>query len=94
MTRKLTISLPDEIAERLDREKNVSAFVADSIRRRMDAEHSRRVLTQLGFDLSDEGIADARARREAALAGVTREVNERARQIQQELAAARARYQR
>ena len=50
MTRKLTISLPDEIAERLDREKNVSAFVADSIRRRMEAEQSRRVLTQLGFE--------------------------------------------
>src|SRR5262245_55907913 len=33
MTRRLTISLPDDIAERIDREPNASAFIAGLIRR-------------------------------------------------------------
>ena len=90
----MTSSLPDEIPERLDKERNVAAFVAESIRRRMDLEITRETLNAVGFHITDEGLADARARREAALAGVTPEVTERARQIQQELAAARARYRR
>jgi hypothetical protein len=78
MTRKITISVPDDIAERLDREKNVSAFVAGSLRRTMDAEHTRSVLTQLGFDLSEEGMAEARARYRQALASVTPELQAQA----------------
>lgn len=78
MTRKITISIPDDIAERLDHEKNVSAFVTSSLRRTIDAEHTRRVLTRLGFDLSEEGMADARARYDAALASVTPDMSEEA----------------
>jgi hypothetical protein len=78
MTRKITISIPDDIAERLDREKNVSAFVAGSLRRTIDAEHTRRVLTQLGFDLSEKGMAEARSRYDAAMASVTPEMSEEA----------------
>jgi hypothetical protein len=76
MTRKITVSLPDDIAERLEQEKNVSAFVADSIRRRMEAEHTRRVLVELGFELSPEGTAAARARYEEAVAKITPEMRE------------------
>jgi hypothetical protein len=76
MTKKITVSLPDDIAERLENEKNVSAFVAESIRRRMEAEHTRRRLIDLGFELSDEGLAEARARYEAALAKITPEMRE------------------
>ncbi|GIF70932.1 hypothetical protein [Asanoa siamensis] len=75
MTRKITISVPDDIAERLDREKNVSAFVAGSLRRTIEAERTRKVLSQLGFDLSEEGMAEARARHRKAMASVTPEMS-------------------
>lgn len=74
VTKKITISVPDDIAERLQEERNVSAFIADAVRVRMEAEHTRRVLTQLGFDLSDEGMAEARAKLEAARAQITPEL--------------------
>ena len=74
MTKKITISVPDDIAARLEEERNVSAFVADAVRVRMEAEYTRRVLTQLGFDLSDEGMAGARAKLEAARAQITPEL--------------------
>jgi hypothetical protein len=74
VTKKITISLPDDIAARLESERNVSAFVADAIRVRIEAEHTRRVLSQLGFDLSEENMAKARADIEAARAKITPEL--------------------
>jgi hypothetical protein len=74
VTKKITVSLPDDVAERLEQEKNVSAYVADSIRVTMAAEHTRRVLTELGFDLSEEGMAEARAKLDEARAKITPEL--------------------
>ena len=78
MTRKLTISLPDDVAERLDREKNVSAFIAESVRQRMTAEQTRRVLSQLGFDLSSDGMAATAMAYDDAMTGVTPDLRARA----------------
>ncbi|MEV0718026.1 hypothetical protein [Asanoa sp. NPDC050611] len=74
MTRKITISVPDDVAERLDDERNVSAFITDAVRVRMEAEHTRRVLTQLGFDITDEGVAEAKRELDEARAGITPEL--------------------
>ena len=52
MTKKLTVSLPDDIADRLGRETNVSAFVAMAIRRQMDRERTIELLGQAGYDLT------------------------------------------
>ena len=59
MTKKITVSLPDDIAERLSHEDNASAFVAESIRRRMLGETVRRQLREAGINVTEEGIAKA-----------------------------------
>jgi hypothetical protein len=71
MTRKLAISLPDEIAARLDREPNVSAFVAELIRLRMIAENVWDGLSSAGVPLTEDGRARARRELDALRAGVT-----------------------
>jgi hypothetical protein len=62
MTRKLAISLPDSIAERLDREKNVSAFIAETLQRRIDHERTLELLAKAGYVFTDEDLDDADAR--------------------------------
>ena len=52
MTKKLTVSLPDDVAARLGRESNVSAFVTMAIRRQMDRERTVELLGQAGYELS------------------------------------------
>ncbi|MFI5840289.1 hypothetical protein ACIA8K_11350 [Catenuloplanes sp. NPDC051500] len=52
MTKKLTVSMPDDIADRLARETNVSAFVAMAIRRQMDRERTIELLGQAGYELT------------------------------------------
>src|SRR5689334_23302056 len=44
MTKKIAISVPDDVAARLEREPNVSAFVTEAVRTRMDAEEVHRKL--------------------------------------------------
>jgi hypothetical protein len=58
MTKKITISVPDDVAERLSADdiENVSAYITESVRGRMRAEQTRKVLTDLGFNITDEGI--------------------------------------
>jgi post-segregation antitoxin (ccd killing protein) len=75
VTRKITISVPDDIAERLDAERNVSAFVSEAVRRRIDAELTHQTLMRLGFDLSAEGMAEARRRIDEARAMITPELS-------------------
>jgi hypothetical protein len=62
MTRKLTISLPDEIAERLDRERNVSAYIAETLQRRIDHEHTVEMLTKAGYVFTEAEMDQASAR--------------------------------
>jgi hypothetical protein len=81
MTRKLAISVPDDVAERLARESNVSAFIVESVRRRMGAESVRKALTEAGFHLTDEGIAEAGRHLDELRAGITPEVRAKAAEI-------------
>ena len=61
MTRRLTISLPDDVAERIDREPNASAFIAGLIRRAARYEPLQGYLRkELG--VTDEGKARVRER--------------------------------
>jgi len=78
MTKKIAISLPDDVAERVAQEENASAFIADAVRRRMASEEARRVLRGLGFELSDETMASVQAEMDAARAGVTPELRAKA----------------
>jgi len=59
MTRKIAISIPDDVAARLDREPNISAFITESLRIRMAAESVRNAMAAAGFELTDEGRARA-----------------------------------
>ncbi|MBM0205842.1 hypothetical protein ACIA47_32150 [Micromonospora sp. NPDC051227] len=94
MTKKITISLPDDLAERLALEPNVSAFVADSLRSRVAGEKTREILRSVGFKLTDEGLARAHAEMEQAKASITPELRAQAAQLQAEIEAARARVRR
>jgi hypothetical protein len=67
MTQRITVSLPDELAEHLSRQGNVSAYIATVLRDRIAREETRRLLTEHGFPpVTEEGIARARHRRLAA----------------------------
>jgi transposase-like protein len=59
MTKKLAVSVPDDVAERLARETNVSAYVTEAVRQRMRSEQTREMLRSLGFKITDEGVARA-----------------------------------
>jgi hypothetical protein len=62
MTRKFSITLPDDLAEMLDGEENASAFIADALRRRRDREDARTFLSRIGYDVTDAGVARMRTR--------------------------------
>ena len=81
MTKKITVSLPDDVAERLESEPNVSAYVADAVRRRMGAEQMRRALQDLGFNITDEGMAEARRELDALDAKITPELRREAEEL-------------
>lgn len=63
MTRRITISLPDDIAEYAERAgSNTSGFIADVLRRRMRAESLRAQLAELDVGLTDDDVNRVRAR--------------------------------
>jgi Arc/MetJ-type ribon-helix-helix transcriptional regulator len=62
VTRKISITLPDDVAELLDREENASAYIAEAIRLRQQREHVRDFLARHGYEVTDEGIGRMRAR--------------------------------
>ena len=73
MTRKLSVSVPDDIAEFLEAQDNTSAFVADAVRARMRAEKSWAALRAGGYIPTEESRARGQARLAAGKAGVTPE---------------------
>jgi hypothetical protein len=74
MTQRITVSLPDDLAEYLSREGNVSAYVAVALRERIEREQTRRLLVEHGFPpITDEGIARARRKRLAVAERMTPE---------------------
>ncbi|MER7460398.1 hypothetical protein [Micromonospora sp. NPDC126480] len=60
---KKSFSLPQDVARRLEREPNASAYVAEAIRARMRAEDLDAELAHRGMTVSAEGRARAAARR-------------------------------
>ncbi|MCI0686108.1 MAG: hypothetical protein L0Y54_02560 [Sporichthyaceae bacterium] len=89
MTKKITVSLPDDVAERLEHEDNASAYVADAIRRRMAAETARAQLEAAGFAITDEGLKAAEAEYAAALASISPEQRAHAEALSAEVRRAR-----
>ena len=62
MTRRFSISLPDDVAAVLDRVENASAFIADCIRQRRRRDTVRKVLADAGYEITDEGVERMRQR--------------------------------
>jgi hypothetical protein len=58
MTKKIAISIPDDVAERLTAGdiENVSAYVTEAVRRRIAAEAFRKELEDRGFKITNEGV--------------------------------------
>jgi hypothetical protein len=58
MTKKITISVPDDVAERLAAGdiENVSAYITEAVRQKIVAERYRKELEDQGFKITDEGI--------------------------------------
>jgi len=89
MTRKITISVPDDVAEQLDREPNASAYLTEAARRRMAADRTRQILVDAGFAITDEGLARERARIDALRASVTPELRRAAEELRARIASGR-----
>jgi len=66
MSKRVTVNLPDDVAERLGHEPNASAYVTEALRERIDRERTRALLVEHGILITDEGVARARERRLAA----------------------------
>jgi hypothetical protein len=62
MTRKLSISLPDDVAEQLDHVENVSAYIADAIRMKNRREATLRMLQEHGHNITEEDLPRIRAK--------------------------------
>ncbi|MCW3820012.1 hypothetical protein ONA91_36830 [Micromonospora sp. DR5-3] len=63
--RKLSISVPPDVAERLEREPNASAYLVHAARVLMRREALDAELAHHGITVTDEGVARARAARAA-----------------------------
>jgi post-segregation antitoxin (ccd killing protein) len=58
MTKKIAISIPDDVAERLAAGDidNVSAYVTQALRRQMIVEQTRKMLEDSGIRVTREGV--------------------------------------
>ncbi|MEV4707707.1 hypothetical protein [Actinoplanes sp. NPDC049316] len=58
MTRRITVSLPDDVADYLAKHPNSSAVVTEAVRARMQrTATTRAMLEAAGFPITDEGVA-------------------------------------
>jgi hypothetical protein len=62
MTRRFSISLPDDLAAELDNVDNASAYIAEAIRLRRRHEMTRQVVADAGYHVTEDGVALMRAR--------------------------------
>lgn len=64
MTKKIAISVPDDVAERLSADDidNVSAYITEAVRRRIASERTRNALQAAGFTITEEGLGRWRQR--------------------------------
>lgn len=56
MTRKLSISVPDDVAEHLDHVSNASAYITEAVRLRRKQERVRAMLERHGIHVTYEGV--------------------------------------
>lgn len=75
------MSLPDDVAQRLEGEPNASAFVAEAIRRQMNRETTADLLARQGIVVTEEGKARARKKLDDAAARMTPERWEELRRV-------------
>ena len=81
MSKRVTVNLPDDVADRLGLEGNASAYVTEALRERMEREQTHALLAEHGIPVTGEGIARARERRLAAGAKMSRQRREELRQL-------------
>lgn len=62
MTRKISISVPDDVADTLDGVPNASAYIAEAVRLRRRRDTTRGILKNAGYDIAPERVAAMRAR--------------------------------
>ncbi|MCW3838947.1 hypothetical protein ONA70_02405 [Micromonospora yasonensis] len=63
MTRRITISLPDDVAAYVERTQgNTSGFIAGILRRKMRADGLRARWAELGYVVTDEDVERTRER--------------------------------
>lgn len=60
MTRRFSISLPDDVAAELDAVDNASAFIAEAIRERRRRESVRQVVADAGYEITEDGVSRMR----------------------------------
>lgn len=94
MTKKIAISVPDDVAAHLSNEPNVSAYITNAVRARMHSDIVRNTLRERGFQITEESIADARASLDEAQASITPELRAQAETLRTEIERTRARYRR
>jgi hypothetical protein len=62
MTRRFTISLPEDVARYVGRARNTSGFIAEVLRRRMHTDDLRARWAELGYVVTDADVERTRAR--------------------------------
>jgi hypothetical protein len=85
MPKRVTVELPDDVAERIGHEGDASAFVTEAVRARMRAETSRAAMEAAGFRFTDEGLAAARHRLEEGRRRMTAQVRAEGRRMLDEI---------
>ncbi|MER6757581.1 hypothetical protein ABT235_25745 [Micromonospora echinofusca] len=61
--RRVTVSVPEDVAETLEQQPNASAYVAQAVRDRRRMDEFRALTADAGVQLTEQGMAEARARR-------------------------------
>jgi len=65
-SRRLSITLPEDVARVLDDQPNASAYIAESLRLRTRRESAVRAATEAGYEITAQGVDRMRARLDAA----------------------------
>jgi hypothetical protein len=60
MTRRISITVTDEVAAILDQQENASAYISDSVQMRARRESVRQMLEEQGIQVTEEGVSHAR----------------------------------
>ena len=81
MSKRVTVNLPDDVADRLGQESNASAYVTEAVRDRMEREQTRALIADHGIPVTEEGLDRARRRRLTAGARMTPQRREELRQL-------------